>query len=198
MYLTIASLLLFFSCASPKIIVTEEKPPFLKRYKKKEKELLYVVVKGQGNTDATTMALIKETIKKFDPEIIVTKFPPHDHQLFDLEISQCQQNQKCSAVAWSCVLAKPRGIPCLTGEPFDSDILKRSVQDGIDFYKHIQDTTAYDYSGAVKKFADFGHFLSNTGRQKEAIEISRKQIAAGEFKSNDEVMSGMRSWLKEK
>ncbi len=118
------------SCASEDMNdnpVHTENPPFFKRYKKREKELLYIAVNEKGNVDTVTMKLIDRTLKKFDPEIIVAKYPVHDPNILVQELSQCEQNLGCTPSSWACYVAKPRGIPCISGEPFDSDILRRIV-----------------------------------------------------------------------
>ncbi len=121
---------LLVSCASEDMNdnpVQTENPPFFKRYKKRNKELLYIAVKEKGNVDTATMTLIDETVKKFDPEIIVAKYAVHDPHTLERELSQCEQNLGCTPSAWACFVAKPRGIPCYSGEPFDSDIMRRIV-----------------------------------------------------------------------
>ncbi|MES2525633.1 MAG: hypothetical protein V4598_01045 [Bdellovibrionota bacterium] len=118
------------SCASEDMndnTAQTEKTPFFKRYKKRNKELLYIAVNEKGNVDTATMTLIDETVKKFDPEIIVAKYSVHDPNTIVKELSQCEQNLGCTPSAWACYIAKPRGIPCYSGEPFDSDIMRRIV-----------------------------------------------------------------------
>lgn len=120
---------LLLSCAtdhSQKLITKNEAPPFLKRYKKKNKELFYIAIDEKGNVDDPTMNLIRQAVKKFDPEIIVTKYPVEGENRLEVDLSQCEQNQGCGASAWTCLMARPRGIPCLSGEPFHSEILKRA------------------------------------------------------------------------
>lgn len=120
--------LIILSCATEnsQVVSRKESPPFLKRYKNKNKELIYIAIKSVGSVDEVTKSLIQTTIKKFDPEIIVTKYPVEGVHRLETDLSQCELGQGCSASAWSCFLAKPRGIPCLSGEPFHSAILKRS------------------------------------------------------------------------
>lgn len=105
--------LLLISCATENTVVAtkKESPPFLKRYKKKNKELIYIAINDKGNVDNPTMKMIQETVKKFDPEIIITEYPVEGEY---------------RPVPWTCDVAKPRGIPCLSGEPFQTDILKRA------------------------------------------------------------------------
>lgn len=119
--------LLLVSCATePEVVVKKETPPFLKRYKKKNKELIYIAINEKGNVDAPTMTLIKTTVKKFDPEIIITKYPVEGEYRIENDLSSCDNNQGCTPTGWTCLAARPRGIPCLSGEPFHTDILKRA------------------------------------------------------------------------
>ncbi len=141
--------LFLVSCATPEEDnLQTESPPFFKRYKKRNKELLYIAVKEKGNADTATMNLIDETVKKFDPEIIITKYTVQDPAILVQELNQCEQNLGCTPASWSCFTAKPRGIPCISGEPYDSDILRRIVNpkilaDEILFF--------YSYRSLVKK-----------------------------------------------
>lgn len=119
---------LLLSCATEntQVVSQKESPPFLKRYKKKNKELIYIAINEKGAVDAATMKLIKDTVKKFDPEIVIAKYPVEGAYRIEADLSQCEQNQICSPSAWTCLMVKPRGIPCLSGQPFHSAILKRS------------------------------------------------------------------------
>lgn len=125
-FIILSTLLLSCATDNSQQLTKKETAPFLKRYKKKSKELIYIAIEEKGNVDDPTMKLIRSTMKKFDPEIIVTKYPVEGKYRLEMDLSQCEQNQGCSPSAWTCLMARPRGIPCLTGEPFHSEILKRA------------------------------------------------------------------------
>lgn len=127
-------LTLLFSCATdvPTTELTTQKPPFLKRYKHRTKELLYVVVARPRFLDDKTRDLIAENVKKFDPEIVVTMIPPEKPAEFTLDQNQCEVNEAaCTPVAWACRFVKPRGIPCVTGDPFQTEIVKEAEARGL-------------------------------------------------------------------
>ncbi len=125
-FLVIAFLLLSCATDNPPVVSKKEAPPFLKRYKKKNKELIYIAVDEKGNVDNATSNLIQSTVKKFDPEIIIAKYPVEGEYRIENELSECEQNQLCSPSARACTMARPRGIPCISGQPFHSDIRKRA------------------------------------------------------------------------
>jgi len=120
--------ILLVSCATetPHVVDRKETPPFLKRYKKKSKELIYIATLEKDVIDDPTKNLIRKTVKKFDPEIIVTKFPVEGEYRLENDLSRCENGFGCTTSAWTCLMAKPRGIPCVSGEPFHSEILKRA------------------------------------------------------------------------
>lgn len=150
MKILILALIILVSCSTLEedTNVQTESPPFFKRYKKKDKELLYIAVKEKGNADSATMNLIDETVKKFDPEIIITKYTVQDPDILAQEFNQCEQKMGCTPASWTCFKAIPRGIPCVSGEPYDSQILRKIVNpkilaDEILFF--------YTYRSLVKK-----------------------------------------------
>lgn len=141
-------MLLLLSCATQEPAPPPmEKTPFLNRYKNKEKELLYIAVKGQGLADQETRALIKHTMKKFDPEVVITQYPSEETYNLQSDISLCEQNRGCNPSSWTCHTSKPLGIPCITGEPYHSDLLKRAATKNI---KPVEVLFFYSYRTLVK------------------------------------------------
>lgn len=130
-------LIVLVSCATeaPPAAKKSETPPFYRRYRVKDKELIYVVAPFTKNIDLKSQQLIDETIRKFDPELILTNYPVENKPEVEKEFSACDNLKNCSTVVWTCQLAKKRGIPCLSAEPYHSDILKETLKSG----KHSDD-----------------------------------------------------------
>ena len=128
--LTIILLAILASCATdvPTSKLTKQTPPFLKRYKNKSRELLYIVVKDDVDIDIETRLLIRENIDRFNPEILITKISPDRKIDFDQELRRCEVNENCGLAAWSCSFAKPKGIPCTGGDPYKSDLVREAVR----------------------------------------------------------------------
>ncbi len=122
------------SCASEPLPVVKksEAPPFYRRYVKKDHELIYMVSHFGNQIDPTSQKFIDDSIRRFDPEIILTKYPVEDKSEFDNEISACESELGCTTAASSCMAAKRRGIPCISGEPYHTEILKEALG----FVKH--------------------------------------------------------------
>lgn len=64
----------------------------------------------------------------------------------------------------------------------------------------IKDSTDINFLKALQTLFDSSEqsLFELSNEQKDVIELSRTQIKAGEVKTNEEVISEMRSWLKEK
>ncbi|HTG66484.1 MAG TPA: hypothetical protein VL859_08925 [Flavobacterium sp.] len=64
----------------------------------------------------------------------------------------------------------------------------------------IKDSTDINFLKALQTLFDSSEqsLFELSIEQKDVIELSRTQIKAGEVKTNEEVISEMRSWLKEK
>lgn len=127
------SLLLFLvSCSSIEVPTTTLAPrstPYLRRYKHKKKELLYVAVGLRKNMSPRTKELVQDAVKRFEPEILITMIPVDDGRNVDQEYTRCEVDQECTLVAWSCNYAKPRGILCVSGEPYHSDLVRAAAKD---------------------------------------------------------------------
>jgi hypothetical protein len=103
-----------------------ETVPFYRRYKKKDQELIYVVARLKS--DAETQKLISEAIRKFEPELVLTKLPAENKFLQEKEFSACEQDNRCSTPVWTCRMARKKGIPCLTAEPYHTELLKEALK----------------------------------------------------------------------
>lgn len=117
------------SCASEPLptVKDDRVVPFYRRYMKKDKEIIYVVVDYQDQIDHETKRLLDNAIRKFDPEILLARYSAEE--ALDLEdFSGCEEKDHCSTALWTCQFAKRKGVPCVTGEPFHTELLKESVK----------------------------------------------------------------------
>lgn len=133
------------SCASEQQLPPQkvEAPPFYRRYQLKDRELIFIAANLNRTIDPPSQALISAAIRKFDPEIILTPYPPERADEQNKELSLCEQGERCSTVSWTCRMAKKHGIPCISGDPYRSEILKalllsgrRKKEDIIFFYTY--------------------------------------------------------------
>lgn len=62
----------------------------------------------------------------------------------------------------------------------------------------IQNSEDYEHLKHVNDLLEFEDLYKTSVAQTESIEISRKQIAEGNFKTHDEVMKNAREWIKRK
>lgn len=62
----------------------------------------------------------------------------------------------------------------------------------------IQNSEDYDHLKHVNDLLEFEDVYKLSAAQTESVEISRKQIAKGNFKIHDEVMKNAREWIKRK
>lgn len=130
-WISFVTLALLFACASdvPTSNLTKMKPPFLKRYKHKTKELLYIVVEDERTMKPETRELIAQNVKRFDPEIAITMLSPERAEENTKDHNACEVSEaSCTPVAWTCRFVKPRGIPCLGGESYHSELLHEAVK----------------------------------------------------------------------
>lgn len=129
MRILFAGLFFVFSCATDVPTTPEKKEtvPFVKRYKKGAKELLYFVYDDQNLPDEKTKELLQTTVKRFDPEIVITKLLTEDKaQTYQIQ-NRCEVAPKyCPMEYWSCNFVKPRGIPCVSGHPYQSEVFRRA------------------------------------------------------------------------
>ncbi len=118
------------SCASEPLPVAKkaDTPPYYRRYIKKDHELIYVVSNFGNQIDSVSQKFIDDSIKRFDPEIILTKYPIESKFEFGNEISACESGLGCTTAASSCMAAKRRGISCISGEPYHTEILKEALR----------------------------------------------------------------------
>lgn len=129
--LSFFTLSFLLACATdvPTSNLAKVKPPFLKRYKSRTKELLYIVVEDERTMKPETRALIAQNVKKFDPEIAITMMSPERPQENTLDHNACELNEKdCTPVAWTCRFVKPHGIPCIGGYSYNTEVLEESVR----------------------------------------------------------------------
>lgn len=162
--ISIAFLGFLFACATQETKpVKTESLPFMKRYVNKDKELVYIVARTYGEVDEATKTLITMALKKFDPEIILTKYPAEETFQLQDELSHCEQGLGCSPVIWSCQAAKLHGIPCLTAEPYFSEVQKEVRKKG---YKAEEVLFIYTYASLV----------SSMGQSKEPLAVLPEKI----------------------
>ncbi len=176
-------LALLLSCATePVTTKKEERPvPYSLRYKKKDQELIYVVVNLVSNIDPETKKVIKDSIQKFDPELVITKYPAEAaHELGKMSAA-CEQENRCSTALWTCQQAKKKGIRCISGDPYYSEILKESQKvisgtpDDILFYYTYRSLVAI----SVKDKNPLGSLESKIELNKELLNM------VSDFNSDD-------------
>lgn len=151
-FLTFLTLCFLLACATdvPTSKLAKVKPPFLKRYKSRTKELLYIVVEAERSMTPETRALIAQNVKKFDPEIAITMMSPESPQQNTLDHNACEVNEEdCTPVAWTCRFVKPHGIPCIGGYSYNNEVLEEAVKrkissDDVLFY--------YVYESLIQEF----------------------------------------------